>query len=88
MNSTNVQENGAVFRLVSTDRDQLSRLLNISPETMMYVTNASAGSGLIFADEYGAIPLENKFPSNTNLYRIISTKFGEDLNQMKQERNS
>ena len=54
----------------------------------MYVTNASAGSGLIFADEYGAIPFENKFPSNTNLYRIISTKFGEDLNQMKRERNS
>lgn len=61
----------------ATDREQLARLLNISPETMMYVTNARAGSGLIFADEYGTIPFENRFPTDTNLYRIISTKFGE-----------
>lgn len=61
----------------ATDREQLSRLLNISPETMMYVTNASPGSGLIFADEFGTIPFENKIPSNTNLYKIISTKFSE-----------
>lgn len=61
----------------ATDRDQLAKLLNISRETMMYVTNSSAGSGLIFADEYGTIPFENKFPSNTRIYKIISTKFGE-----------
>ena len=54
---------------------------------MMYVTNASSGSGLIYADEYGTIPFENKFPSNTNLYKIISTKFGEDLNKLKQQTN-
>ena len=61
----------------ATDRDQLARLLNIAPETMKYVTNVSAGSGLIYADEYGTIPFENKFPTNTHLYQIISTKFGE-----------
>ncbi len=61
----------------ATDRDQLAHLLNISPETMSYVTNCSPGSGLIFADEYGTIPFENNFPSNTKLYKIISTKFGE-----------
>lgn len=72
----------------ATDREQLSRLLNISPETMMYVTNANAGSGLIYADEFGTIPFENKFPSNTNLYRIISTKFGEDLKKLKDEKIS
>lgn len=70
----------------ATDREQLSRLLNISHETMMYVTNASPGSGLIYADEFGTIPFENKFPSNTNLYKIISTKFGEDLNKLKEEK--
>ncbi len=69
----------------ATDREQLARLLNISHETMMYVTNASPGSGLIFADEYGTIPFENKFPTNTNLYRIISTKFGENLDKTKDE---
>lgn len=66
----------------ATDRDQLSRLLNISSETMMYVTNSSAGSGLIYADEYGTIPFENKFPSDTSIYRIISTKFGENLEKL------
>lgn len=63
----------------ATDREQLAQLLNISHETMMYVTNARQGSGLIYADEYGTIPFENKFPINTNLYRIISTKFGEKI---------
>ena len=61
----------------ATDRDQLAHLLNISRETMLYVTNASPGSGLIYADEYGTIPFENKFPTDTKLYKIISTKFGE-----------
>lgn len=63
----------------ATDREQLARLLKISPETMRYVTNAGAGKGLIYADEYGTIPFENKFPTNTKIYRIISTKFGENL---------
>ncbi len=69
----------------ATDREQLAQLLNISHETMMYVTNARQGSGLIYADEYGTIPFENKFPTNTHLYQIISTKFGEDLDKLKEE---
>lgn len=71
----------------ATDREQLAKLLNISRETMMYVTNSAAGSGLIFADEYGTIPFENKFPSNTHLYKIISTKFGE-LQAAKETENT
>ncbi len=62
----------------ATDREQLARLLNISQETMMYVTNSSAGSGLLYADEYGTIPFENKFPTNSSIYKIITTKFNED----------
>lgn len=61
----------------ATDREQLSRLLRISDDTMNYVTNASPGSGLLYADEYGIIPFENKFPTNTHIYDIITTKFGE-----------
>ena len=61
----------------ATDREELARLLNISHETMKYVTNSTAGSGLIYAAEFGTIPFENKFPTNTHLYQIISTKFGE-----------
>lgn len=61
----------------ATDREQLARLLHISPETMKYVTSSSAGCGLIYADEFGTIPFDNKFPTDTKIYRIISTKFGE-----------
>ena len=63
----------------ATDREQLGRLLNISPETMMYTQNASPGCGLLYADGYGAIPFENKFPTHTNIYKIISTKFAEKV---------
>ena len=72
----------------ATDRDQLSKLLNISPETMAFTQNASPGSGLIYADEYGTIPFENKFPSHTNIYRIISTKFAEVVTAEPSEVNS
>lgn len=61
----------------ATDRDELARLLNISQETMKYVTNSPAGTGLLYAAGYGTIPFENTFPTNSHLYQIISTKFGE-----------
>ena len=67
----------------ATDREELARLLKISPDTMRYVTNVGSGRGLIYADEYGTIPFENKFPTDTNIYRIISTKFGENLEKQE-----
>ena len=63
----------------ASDREQLAHLLKISNDTMNYVTNASSGSGLLYADEYGIIPFENKFPTNTHIYEIITTKFGETI---------
>lgn len=65
-----------------TDREQLSELLHISPDTMQYVNNSPSGSGLLYAGSYGAIPFDARFPSNTKIYQIISTKFGE-LQQQK-----
>lgn len=63
----------------ATDRIQLSELLKIPTETMAYVTNARQGSGLIYASGYGIVPFENDFPKDTNLYKIISTKFKEQF---------
>lgn len=62
----------------ATDREQLAHLLKISNDTMDYVTNARAGNGLLYADEYGVIPFDNLFPTNTHIYEIITTKFGEE----------
>ena len=65
----------------ATDREQLARLLKIAPETMAYVTNASAGNGLIYAGKFGTIPFENKFPTDNPLYKILTTKFNENITQ-------
>ena len=60
------------------DQERLSRLLNISQEQMAYVNGAEAGSGLM---KYGnaLVPFVNKFPTNTELYRLITTKPGEGV---------
>ena len=59
-----------------SDRQKLSRLLNISPEQMSYVTNADAGCGLL---RYGSalVPFVNRFPKDTELYKLMTTKPGE-----------
>jgi type IV secretory pathway VirB4 component len=64
----------------ATDSEILSDLLKIPKETMSYVTNSGVGQGLLYAGEYGNIPFDNRFPTNTKLYDIISTKFGEEKN--------
>lgn len=61
----------------ATDREQLARLLGASDTQMSYVDNAPAGHGLIKVG--GAIvPFSNELPKNTELYRLMSTKPGED----------
>lgn len=61
----------------ASDRQKLAELLNISNEQMSYITNADAGCGLI---KYGSslVPFVNKFPRNTSLYKLMTTKPGED----------
>ena len=58
------------------DREKLAHLLNISEEQMSYITNADAGCGLI---KYGSalVPFVNRFPHNTELYRLMTTRPGE-----------
>ena len=56
---------------------KLSQPLNISEEQMGYITNADAGCGLV---KYGSslVPFVNRFPTNTRLYKLMTTKPGED----------
>ncbi len=60
------------------DQERLSQLLNISPEQMRYVNGSEAGSGLL---RYGnaLVPFINKFPIDTELYRLITTRPGEGV---------
>ena len=61
-----------------TDREQLANLLHIPKETMdTYLNGVGAGNGMIYAGDFGVIPFDNSFPTDTDIYRIISTRFGE-----------
>ncbi len=55
------------------DRQILAKQLNISPHQLSYVTNSGPGEGLIF---YGnvIIPFIDKFPKDTMLYKIMTTR--------------
>lgn len=58
------------------DREILAKQLNISPKQLNYVTHSEAGEGLLF---YGNVilPFIDRFPKDTELYRIMTTKPGE-----------
>ena len=55
------------------DRQILAKQLNISPHQLSYVTHSGEGEGLLF---YGntIIPFVDRFPKDTELYRIMTTK--------------
>ncbi|HAJ9305210.1 TPA: conjugal transfer protein TraE [Listeria monocytogenes] len=57
----------------SGDRQILAKQLSISPHQLSYVTNSNEGEGLLF---YGnvIIPFVDKFPKDTLLYSIMTTK--------------
>ena len=60
----------------STDRMELAKLLNISDLQLSYITNVDAGNGLIKVGS-ALVPFTDKFPRNTKLYGLMSTKPGE-----------
>lgn len=62
-----------IFNQASSDRKELSKLLNISNEQMSYITNSDVGCGLI---RYGGaiVPFVNKFPNDTKIYQLLTTK--------------
>ena len=62
----------------ASDRERLANLLNISNEQMSYITNADAGCGLI---KYGSalVPFVNRFPKDTKLYQLMTTRPGEGV---------
>ena len=60
------------------DRDELANLLHISDTQLGYITNVSAGCGLIRCAG-NIVPFENSFPRNTRLYQLMTTKPDEAL---------
>jgi type IV secretory pathway VirB4 component len=58
------------------DRAILAKQLNISTHQLSYVTHSGEGEGLLF---YGNVilPFVDRFPQDTELYRIMTTKLSE-----------
>ena len=58
------------------DRKILAQHLGISPHQLSYVTHSNSGEGLLF---YGdtIVPFVDKFPQDTELYRLMTTKPNE-----------
>ena len=61
----------------SFDGEELAKLLNISEMQMNYITNVKEGNGLIKIGSV-LVPFINKFPKNTKLYKLMSTKPNEN----------
>jgi hypothetical protein len=52
------------------------QLCNLSPDQMEYVIHAGVGQGLIKIGD-SVVPYTNRVPTNSELYRLISTKSAE-----------
>ena len=69
------------------DREILARKLGISPHQLSYVTQSGEGEGLLF---YGNVilPFQDRFPKNTRLYSIMTTKPSDLLDHAAYEKIS
>ena len=82
----NIFENSDFICMLSQaagDRAILAKQLNISPHQLSYVTHSGPGEGLLF---YGNVilPFQDHFPKDNELYRIMSTRPGENLEVVPQ----
>jgi hypothetical protein len=75
----NIFENSDFIYLLAQaagDREILGKALGISERQMGYVTNAGPGEGLVL---FGGtvLPVIDKFPQDTQLYRIMTTRLSD-----------
>lgn len=65
------------------DKMQLAQMLNISPTQLSYITNSDPGQGLIYTGK-SIVPFIDKFPTDTKLYKVMTTK-PDDLKEQERE---
>ena len=72
----NILENSDFILMLNqgaSDRGILAQRLGISPQELTHVTNSGEGEGLLFFGDK-IIPFVDKFPRDTQLYRVMTTK--------------
>jgi len=74
--SENILENSDFILMLNqaaSDRNILAQRLGISPQELTHITNSGAGEGLLFFGDK-IIPFIDKFPTDTKLYQVMTTK--------------
>ena len=72
----NILENSDFILMLNqaaSDRNILAKRLGISPQELTHITNSGAGEGLLFFGDK-IIPFVDKFPTDTRLYQVMTTK--------------
>ena len=75
----NIFDNTDFFLMLNqanADREILGEKLGLSREEMRYLTNAEQGCGLMVCGNV-VLPFENRIPTDTQLYRMMTTKPNE-----------
>ena len=75
----NILENSDFILMLNqaaSDRNILAQRLGISPQELGHITNSDAGEGLLFFGDK-IIPFVDKFPTDTKLYQVMTTKPNE-----------
>ena len=75
----NIFENSDFVYLLNQGPDGqeiLTKNLHISPQQLQYVTHSGPGEGLIIYDNV-ILPFVDKFPTDIELYKIMTTKLSE-----------
>ena len=69
------------------DRAELSKMFNISPAQQGYITNSGPGQGILYTGK-SIVPFVDKFPKDTKLYKVMTTKPDEVENMKTKLKNS
>lgn len=71
-----------------TDRDELAKLLHISPVQMPFISTGQVGEGLLKVGK-AIVPFENKFGTDTAIYSLLTSKMSdlhpEDVSNLQNE---
>jgi hypothetical protein len=60
-----------------TDKAKLAEILKIPDGFAGGLSSLPSGSGLMWAGQHGFIPFKDNFPKNTEMYKLMTTRFGE-----------
>ena len=65
-----------ILKLKKTEAEEIADLLDLSADEIRFCTEAEQGSGLLaYGDKI--IPFRNRIPTDTHLYKLVTTKPGE-----------